>query len=281
MIQAKKIQTRFAKYALLVAILVVPFFFAVPTVFAADSTANYNAFNNKLGSCPREGQSARGECVLKVAALYVDPYCKNSSNKQSCNDDWTKGYLAWFRSQIDSGAYTEAQLQNKIGATTYDTSNAACNGTSSQPSSCTQPYNASLCADRTGARPSFCDIPALTGDGIPNADDPTASLPVVDCRGDSESSGCGVRIDCVKGIDSDSCGITRLLIIVINVVSGIVGVLVVAVLVVAGIQYTTSAGDPNAAAAARKRASNALLALVLYGMMYAFLQWIVPGGVLQ
>ena len=40
-------------------------------------------------------------------------------------------------------------------------------------------------------------------------------------------------------------------------------------------------GDPNHVAEAKKRISNALLALVAWLLIYAFLQWIIPGGLLS
>lgn len=115
-----------------------------------------------------------------------------------------------------------------------------------------------------------------------NEDTTTPSAPA-ECSSQvlDEKARCEVAQECTDGdISSSNCGITRYLILFINVLSGMVGIVVIAVLTIGGIQYSTSAGDPNAVAAARKRISNALLALVAFGMMYGFLQWIVPGGVL-
>ncbi len=95
-----------------------------------------------------------------------------------------------------------------------------------------------------------------------------------------EDANCEQVSDCKGGdISEANCGITHYLKIFINTLSALVGVTVVAVLVMGGIQYSTSAGDPNAAAAAKQRITNGILALVAFGMMYGFLQWLVPGGV--
>lgn len=101
---------------------------------------------------------------------------------------------------------------------------------------------------------------------------------------------CDDTKDCNPGVDgntgvkpeltADNCGIVRYILFFTNILSALVGIVVVAVIIVAGIQYTTSAGDPQAAAAAKKRISNAILALIAFGLTYAFLQWVVPGGVL-
>ena len=58
-----------------------------------------------------------------------------------------------------------------------------------------------------------------------------------------------------------------------------VGVIVVIMVIVGGVQYATSAGNPQAAANARKRILNAILAFVVFIFLYALLNWIVPGGV--
>jgi hypothetical protein len=96
-----------------------------------------------------------------------------------------------------------------------------------------------------------------------------------------KSAKCDVAVECTNGdLSEGNCGITRYLKWFINTLSAMVGIVVIAVLVIGGIQYSTSGGDPNAAAAAKKRISNAILALVAFGLMYGFLQWLVPGGVL-
>jgi len=45
-----------------------------------------------------------------------------------------------------------------------------------------------------------------------------------------------------------------------------------------GIQYATSAGDSQKTAAAKGKIQNALLGLVAFILLYAFLNWLVPGG---
>jgi hypothetical protein len=92
-----------------------------------------------------------------------------------------------------------------------------------------------------------------------------------------------VKGDCTDpagNLTEGNCGIVKYLKTFINLLAGLVGVSVVAVLVFGGVQYSTSAGNPQAAAAAKKRISNAILALVTFALMYGFLQWVVPGGVL-
>lgn len=57
-----------------------------------------------------------------------------------------------------------------------------------------------------------------------------------------------------------------------------VGVVIVIMIIVGGIQYATSSGDPSAIGAAKGRIANALIALIAFILMYAVLQWLIPGG---
>jgi hypothetical protein len=66
----------------------------------------------------------------------------------------------------------------------------------------------------------------------------------------------------------------------LKLLSGAVGLVIVLVLIIAGIQYIVSTGDPAQIKAAKKRIQNAIIALVLFLMMYAILQFLVPGGIL-
>ena len=98
--------------------------------------------------------------------------------------------------------------------------------------------------------------------------------------GDAQEVKRPEAVDCKNSLKPNECGITKYIVLLINVLSATLGVVVTAVIIVAGIQYSASAGNPQAAAAAKKRITNAILALVFFACMYGFLQWIVPGGVL-
>lgn len=64
----------------------------------------------------------------------------------------------------------------------------------------------------------------------------------------------------------------------INLLSALIGVIVVVSVAIGGIQYTTSAGDPQKAAAARARIRNAVIALVTFIFLYSLLNFLIPGG---
>ncbi len=83
-----------------------------------------------------------------------------------------------------------------------------------------------------------------------------------------------------KDLDKTNCGIVAYLLTGINVLSALVGVIVVIMIAVGGMQYSMARDNPQAVVAARGRIINALLGLLAYLFMYALLQYLVPGGVL-
>lgn len=60
-----------------------------------------------------------------------------------------------------------------------------------------------------------------------------------------------------------------------------VGVVCAISIVVGGIQYASSAGDPQKAAAARSRITNTIIALIGFFLLFAFISWLLPGGLLN
>jgi hypothetical protein len=57
-----------------------------------------------------------------------------------------------------------------------------------------------------------------------------------------------------------------------------VGIVVIASVVLAGVQYTTSEGNPEKTAQAKGRVQTSIIALVLYVFTFAIVQFLVPGG---
>lgn len=92
----------------------------------------------------------------------------------------------------------------------------------------------------------------------------------------SDSEEFRVESDCEN---LDNCGIIDSLIDLVNILSAAVGVIIVIMIAVGGVQYTMSRDNPQAVAAARQRIFNAILAFVVFMGMVAFLQWLVPGGI--
>jgi hypothetical protein len=60
--------------------------------------------------------------------------------------------------------------------------------------------------------------------------------------------------------------------------SKIVGLIIIASVIIAGIQYTSSRGEPQPQAAAMRRIFSAGGALLMYIFMFALATWLIPGG---
>lgn len=101
--------------------------------------------------------------------------------------------------------------------------------------------------------------------------DPTGGANLeADCNEDTNGNG--------TVLDSKDCGIVGYIVTITNVLSAVVGIVIVIMIAVGGIQYSMARDDPQAVNAAKTRIRNAILALVFYLFMFAFLQYLVPGG---
>lgn len=69
-----------------------------------------------------------------------------------------------------------------------------------------------------------------------------------------------------------------LLFAVIRFLTDGIGLIIIASLIIAGIQYTTSQGDPSAIKQATTRIRSSATALALFIFAYAILNYIVPNG---
>lgn len=89
------------------------------------------------------------------------------------------------------------------------------------------------------------------------------------------------KTDCsADTINQDNCGIVRYIALFINVLSGLAGIVIVGSIVYGGIQYSMAGSDAQKVSAAKARIRNANIALLFFLFGYAFLNYIVPGGVL-
>jgi hypothetical protein len=87
----------------------------------------------------------------------------------------------------------------------------------------------------------------------------------------------GISLDI--GCSGEGNGIVDMTFAIIRFLSVGVGVVAVGSIIVGGIQYTTSNGSPEATAKAIGRISNTAIALLIYFLIFAILNWLIPGGV--
>jgi tetrahydromethanopterin S-methyltransferase subunit E len=77
---------------------------------------------------------------------------------------------------------------------------------------------------------------------------------------------------------ADNCNlVNRYLNPFILLLSVLVGIAVTLGIIIGGIQYASSGGDPQKVAGAKIRIRNSIVALVMFFFLYAFLQFLIPG----
>lgn len=81
-------------------------------------------------------------------------------------------------------------------------------------------------------------------------------------------------------MNRQNCGIVNLLVILINFLSAVAGVALVASLMLSGYLYMTARDNPGQIEKAKSRIVQTLIALTVFIFMYALLNFLVPGGVL-
>ncbi len=88
-------------------------------------------------------------------------------------------------------------------------------------------------------------------------------------------------IDCPQdgtGTDVSNNGIWGILITIINIMSAGIGVTAVGGVVYGSIMYASGEGNAEKTKKARMIIFNVLIGLLMYAVMYAFLNYMIPGG---
>ena len=67
----------------------------------------------------------------------------------------------------------------------------------------------------------------------------------------------------------------------ISLLAALVGIAVTVSIIIGGIQYSSSNGNSQQITAAKARIRNSLIALLAFFFLYAFLQFLVPGGIFR
>ena len=81
--------------------------------------------------------------------------------------------------------------------------------------------------------------------------------------------------------DNDGCGVFMIVNTVVDVLSIGVGILAVIGITIAGINYLTAGGNEQKTRKAKHRILQIVIGVVIYVIMYAALQWLLPGGKLD
>ncbi len=81
--------------------------------------------------------------------------------------------------------------------------------------------------------------------------------------------------------NSNSGGVWGILLFVLNILTAGVGIAAVGGFVLVAIMYTTGGDSPERIKKAKDMIVNIVIGLIAFGLMYALLQFIIPGGIFQ
>lgn len=113
---------------------------------------------------------------------------------------------------------------------------------------------------------------------------PANTPPPGNCGSEGGTTGCTADPAATAGscsADAKCAAIYRYLDDFINLLSAAVGIAAVGMMIYGGIEFSSSGGDPQGVANAKKHITNALIALVAFIFLWAFLNFIIPGGILN
>lgn len=104
----------------------------------------------------------------------------------------------------------------------------------------------------------------------------------VDCEDDGSGGKCTGKTAFMFGdCGTDSVGIKCLADEILKFLSIGVGIAVVGGITVGGIVYSTSEGNPSKTQSGIKIITNSLLGLIIYLLMFAIIQFLIPGSPLR
>lgn len=68
---------------------------------------------------------------------------------------------------------------------------------------------------------------------------------------------------------------------IVNFLSALVGIVVIGSIMLGGIQYALGGDNAEKVGQAKKRIGNSLFAFLIFILTFAFLQWLIPGGIFK
>jgi hypothetical protein len=143
-------------------------------------------------------------------------------------------------------------------------------------SKCTVCADGSTAPDNDPSKCAYCsDNSAAPGGDVSNC-----------FQGAAVGSVCGAGANATKlsiniGCKGEGNPIADAAFAIIRLLSDGVGLVIIASIIVAGIQYSASRGDPQSTAKAIKRIQSTLMALLIFIFGYAILNYIIPNSFLK
>ena len=102
-------------------------------------------------------------------------------------------------------------------------------------------------------------VSALTCGGVETA--------ILDCGGSKDAK------------EVEDSGIWKILLLVLNIMTGLVGLAAIGGIIYAAILYTTAQNNAGQITKAKETIFNVILGIVLFALMFSFLNFLIPGGI--
>lgn len=86
-------------------------------------------------------------------------------------------------------------------------------------------------------------------------------------------------VDCASANDQTGSSVVAVLVIAIQILTGVIGLTAIAMLIYAGILYTSASGNVQQTSKAKEIIRNTVLGLILFAAIAVVLNYLIPGGV--
>lgn len=164
-------------------------------------------------------------------------------------------------------AATCGRCYNQLAGTAY-----YCSGGQFVPGSCWVYNNNGGVADWSAADCKLSQFASIQ----------TGSVGQTAVTADQAACGSSTGACCKDKTNNNSdCGIISRINQIISFLALTVGVAAALGIIIGGIEYSSSGGDPKKTASGKSHITKAVIAVVLFGFLYTFLEFIIPGGFLN
>lgn len=241
------------------------------------------------------GPDENGKCYMQYYTALIEVPCGTTYETErqcgdySCWDVTTEEYTIVGMMAVWKTYKAVITCSSTCSTTLYTCSGINCD-TETRPGSVH--VSTIVPADITSAAPSSEDTSTATGGSAAavstdsgtdaGLDVPNSSWGNGDWGGDTtETATCDASTDpdkCLSDSSTSSGKIVGILNQGLTILSGAVVISAVIMLIIGGVQYSSAGGNPDGVGAAKKKISNVLIGLLAYVFLYAFLQWLIPGG---
>lgn len=104
---------------------------------------------------------------------------------------------------------------------------------------------------------------------------------------DTPSTSAESDADCTSILPGEWCdedsgnGVFEILNLVLNIMTAGIGIIATIGLIIVGIQWMTARDKEDQIVKAKSRLQNIVIGILVWGLLWLFLSWLIPGGVLN